>query len=144
MDRRIFLSISAAALTALAASWATGETRALTEASSGKPVGDELVSLLEQTSAQLNSLPTEQRQHIPSLLHAHLTTVTELIENGRYPQNVGLRLHTLAASLSQTVAWHRFDAADHPAAAKFWIAGLHSAHAAGDRDMGAALLGDLA
>ncbi|MFD8079942.1 XRE family transcriptional regulator [Streptomyces sp. NPDC059718] len=144
MDRRIFLTVSGAALTALAATWATGDTRATAETPSGKPVGDELVTLLEQTSAQLNSLPTEQRQHIPSLLHAHLATVTDLIENGRYPRRVGLRLHALAASLSQTVAWHAFDTADHPRAAKFWIAGLHSAHAGGDRDMGAALLGDLA
>lgn len=144
MERRIFLSVSGAALTALAASWATGDTRALREAPSGQPVGDELVAMLEESSAGLNALPTEQRQHIPALLHAHLATVTNLLENGRYPQRVGLRLHALAAALAQTVAWHRFDTADHPAAARFWVAGLHSAHAGGDRDMGAALLGDLA
>lgn len=144
MDRRIFLSVSGAALTALAASWATGDTRALTEAHTGKSVDEEFVSLLERASAELNSLPTERRQHVPALLHAHLTTVTELLEHGRYARPVGLRLHALAASLAQTVGWHRFDIADHPAAAKLWVAGLHSAHAGGDRDMGAALLGDLA
>ncbi|MEU6346272.1 XRE family transcriptional regulator [Streptomyces sp. NPDC046977] len=144
MERRIFLSLSGAALTALAASWATGDTRALVEATSGQPVGDELVTMLEESSTGLSALPTEQRQYIPALLHAHLTTVTSLIDNGRYSQRMGIRLHALAASLSQTVAWHRFDTADHSAAAKFWIAGLHSAHAGGDRDMGANLLGDLA
>ncbi|MDX3074020.1 XRE family transcriptional regulator [Streptomyces sp. MI02-7b] len=144
VDRRIFLSVTGAALTALAAGWAAGDTHAQSETASGPPVGDELVAMLEESSAGLTSLPTEQRQYIPDLLDAHLTTVTNLLENGRYPKRVGLRLHTLASSLSQTVAWHRFDVADHPTAAKFWIAGLRSAHASGDRDMGAALLGDLA
>jgi len=78
------------------------------------------------------------------LLDAHLATVTELLEHGRYSPAVGLRLHTLAASLSQTVAWHRFDLGSHTHASQNWIAALHNAHAAGDHDMGAGLLGDLA
>ncbi|UXY24936.1 XRE family transcriptional regulator (plasmid) [Streptomyces cynarae] len=55
-----------------------------------------------------------------------------------------MRLHTLAASLSQTVAWHSFDLRRHTHASQSWIAGLHNAYAAGDHDMGAGLLGDLA
>ncbi|PAZ11159.1 hypothetical protein CLM62_36995 [Streptomyces sp. SA15] len=51
---------------------------------------------------------------------------------------------TLAASLSQTVAWDRFDLGRHTHASQYWIAGLHNAHEAGDHDMGAGLLGDLA
>jgi tetratricopeptide (TPR) repeat protein len=42
------------------------------------------------------------------------------------------------------VGWHRFDLGLHAEASKYWIAGLHSAHTGSDRDMGAALLGDLA
>ncbi|MET8290068.1 hypothetical protein ABZV80_33340 [Streptomyces sp. NPDC005132] len=70
--------------------------------------------------------------------------MTELLENGRYTPALGLRLHTLAASLSQTVAWHAFDLRRHTHASQSWVAGLHNAHAAGDHDMGAGLLGDLA
>ncbi|MET9887122.1 XRE family transcriptional regulator [Streptomyces sp. NPDC006430] len=101
-------------------------------------------TLLEDSSRQLNGLVTEQRQHVTALLDAHLQTVTNCIANGRYDRATGLRLHKLAASLAQTVAWHRFDHGHHAAAGKLWIAGLHSAHATGDPDLGAAMLGDLA
>ncbi|MFI5979051.1 XRE family transcriptional regulator [Streptomyces sp. NPDC051452] len=144
MERRTFLTISGAALSALAADWAGGPAGALAQAHDGKPIGEDLVAFLEDSTRHLAGLPTEQRQHTPALLDAHLATVTEFLENGRYSPALGLRLHTLAASLSQTVAWHAFDLRRHTHASQSWIAGLHNAHAAGDRDMGAGLLGDLA
>ncbi|MEU8543136.1 XRE family transcriptional regulator [Streptomyces sp. NPDC048717] len=145
LERRTFLSISGTALTALATAWATEPGGSLGELmGSGKLVGEDTVTLLEDTSRQLNNLATEQRQHFSTLLDAHLATVTNLIDAGRYDKATGLRLHTLAASLAQTVAWHRFDHGRHTAAGKLWIAGLHSAHATGDPDLGAAMLGDLA
>ncbi|MEU1824096.1 helix-turn-helix transcriptional regulator [Streptomyces abikoensis] len=143
--RTVLTTISGTALISLAGAWATTGTRTqATEHAHGKAVGQELLTLLEETSARLTALATQQRQHTAPLLDALLTTVTELIADGRYSRPLGLRLHTLAASLSQTIAWHRFDHGLHGKASQFWIAGLHSAHASGDRDMGAALLGDLA
>ncbi|MFM9812869.1 XRE family transcriptional regulator [Streptomyces scabiei] len=144
MDRRTFFTISGAALSALAADWAAGPASALAQARDGKPIGEDFVAFLENTTQELATHATEQRQHTATLLDAHLSTVTELLEHGRYTHALGLRLHTLAASLSQTVAWHRFDLGRHTHASQNWIAGLHNAHAAGDRDMGAGLLGDLA
>ncbi|MFJ5546754.1 XRE family transcriptional regulator [Streptomyces sp. NPDC093225] len=145
LERRTFLTISGTAVTALAAAWAAGGGSAFAaQLEGGKLVGDDTVTLLEDTSRQLNGLVTEQRQHVTALLDAHLETVTNLIANGRYDRATGLRLHTLAASLAQTVAWHRFDHGHHTAAGKLWIAGLHSAHATGNPDLGAAMLGDLA
>ena len=144
MDRRAFFTISGAALSGLAADWAVGPSTALARAHGGKPIGDDFVAFLEDSTQHLATLPTEQRQHTAMLLDAHLATVTELLEHGRYSPAVGLRLHTLAASLSQTVAWHRFDLGSHTHASQNWIAALHNAHAAGDHDMGAGLLGDLA
>ncbi|ANS62346.1 hypothetical protein SLINC_0122 [Streptomyces lincolnensis] len=144
MERRTFLTISGTALSALAADWAGGPASALAQARDGKPIGEELVAFLEDSTRHLAGLPTEQRQHTPALLDAHLAAVTDLLETGRYTPALGLRLHTLAASLSQTVAWHAFDLRRHTHASQSWIAGLHNAHAAGDRDMGAGLLGDLA
>ncbi|WP_327188039.1 XRE family transcriptional regulator [Streptomyces sp. NBC_01334] len=144
MDRRTFFTISGATLSALAADWAAGPTSALAQARDGKPIGEDFVAFLENTTQQLASHATEQRQHTATLLDAHLSTVTQLLEHGRYAPALGLRLHTLAASLSQTVAWHRFDLGRHTHASQNWIAGLHNAHAARDHDMGAGLLGDLA
>ncbi|MFF3617270.1 XRE family transcriptional regulator [Streptomyces sp. NPDC002580] len=145
MERRTFLTISGAAVSALAADWATGSPDALAQAAhEGKPVSEDFVAYLETSATRLTGLPTEQRQHTPALLDAHLATVTDLLEHGRYTPGIALRLHTLAASLSQTVAWHRFDQGRHTHAGQHWIAGLHNAHAAGDHDMGAGLLSDLA
>ncbi|MER5227699.1 XRE family transcriptional regulator [Streptomyces flaveus] len=142
MDRRNFFAISGVALSALAADWAAGPANALAQARDGKPIGEDFVAYLENSAQQLAGFATEQ--HTAMLLDSHLSTVTELLEHGRCTPALRLRLHTLAASLSQTVAWHRFDLGRHTHASQNWIAGLHNAHAAGDHDMGAGLLGDLA
>ncbi|MFJ3867655.1 XRE family transcriptional regulator [Streptomyces nigra] len=144
MDRRTFFTISGATLSALAADWAAGPASALAQARDGKPIVEDFVTFLENTAQQLAGHTTAQRQHTATLLDAHLTTVTDLLEHGRYTPALGLRLHTLAASLSQSVAWHRFDLGCHTHASQHWIAGLHNARAARDQDMGAGLLGDLA
>ncbi|MFD4790558.1 hypothetical protein ACFWN1_26600 [Streptomyces sp. NPDC058459] len=144
MDRRAFLTYSGTALAALALDWATTDPAGLTAALDGKPVDADLVTWLEETSAKLTALPTEQRQFTAALLDAHLTTVTDLIDTGRYTTAVGLRLHSLSSSLAQTVGWHRFDQGRHAAAGRFWHSALHSAHAAGDHDMGAGVLSDFA
>ncbi|MEU9979319.1 helix-turn-helix transcriptional regulator [Streptomyces sp. NPDC051014] len=144
MERRTFLTISAAALSTLAADWAGGSYAALAQAHDGKPVSGELVAFLEDSTQHLAGLPTEQRQHLPALLDAHLLTVTDLLDHGSCAPAVRTRLHVLAASLSQTVAWHKFDLGSHTLASQFWIAGLHNAREAGEHDMGAGLLGDLA
>ncbi|MFB7472028.1 helix-turn-helix transcriptional regulator [Kitasatospora sp. NPDC056184] len=144
MDRRSFMTYSAVSLAGLAARWAAIEPERLTSALGGKRVDAELVDWLEDTSTKLTGLPTEQRQHTVRLMDAHLATVTELIEDGRYSENTGRRLHLLAASLATTCGWHRFDQGRHWAAGKLWGAALQSAHAAGDRDHGAGVLSDFA
>ncbi|MGW0885765.1 hypothetical protein [Streptomyces sp. NPDC002671] len=148
MDRRTFLTYSSAALVGLAHQWSSTEPQALASALDGKPVDAELVDLLEATGNKLTSLVTEQRQHTRTLLDAHLTTVTDLIEAQNYSEPVGQRLHALAAQLSQTVGWYRFDQGKHAAAGRFWHGALHSAHASGDRDrdrdLGAGIMSDLA
>ncbi|WP_234431265.1 XRE family transcriptional regulator [Streptomyces sp. NRRL F-5053] len=147
MDRRTLLSaISGSALVLLAGSWADTEPAALA-AVPHRPeaaVGEDAVAVLEETSARLNALATAQRQHIAPLYDAHLTHITDLIDEQRFSRPLEIRLHKLAASLSQSVAWIRFDHGQHGDAARYWIAGLHNAHASHDRDMGAALLSDLA
>ncbi|MFG2793353.1 XRE family transcriptional regulator [Streptomyces sp. NPDC048419] len=144
MDRRTFFTISGGAVSALAADWAVGPAADLTRVHAGTLVGEDLVTFIEDSTRHLAALPTEQRQHTAALLDAHLATVTDLLDHGRYPADLGLRLHTLAASLAQTVAWHRFDLGRHTHASQNWIAALHNAHAAGDHDVGAGLLSDLA
>jgi len=144
VDRRTFLTYSTATLTGLAHQWATTEPHSLTAALTGKQVDGELVDLLEATGHKLTGLVTAQRQHTSTLLDAHLATVTDLIDARNYTEPVGQRLHVLAARTASTIGWHRFDQGHHAAAARHWHGALHSAHASGDRDLGAGILSDFA
>ncbi|RLV09056.1 hypothetical protein CTZ27_06850 [Streptomyces griseocarneus] len=144
MDRRNFVAYTAASLTGFALEWATTSPAAFAAARQGRPVDSDLVSSMEAISRSLTTAPTAQRQYTAPLLDDQLSIVTGLIGEGRYTEQVGERLHLLAASLAQTVGWHRFDHGQHAAAARFWHAAVHSAHTAGDRDLGAGVLSDLA
>lgn len=144
MDRRNFMAFGAVALAGLSAQWADREPGRLTAALDHDRTGSDLVDWLESASTRLTGLPTEQRQHAAKLLDAHLDTVTDLIAGGRYSADNGQRLHLLAASLASTCGWYRFDQGQHFTAGRLWNAALTSAHAAGDRDMGAGILSDFA
>ncbi|MEE4598017.1 XRE family transcriptional regulator [Streptomyces sp. DSM 41524] len=144
LARRSFIVSTSGTVTALAHPWAAPERGPFAQELAGHRVNEELVAWLETTGFQLTGLATEQRQHAPLMLDAHLTTVTDLIDKGLYTRPVGQRLHTLAASLAQTAGWQRFDERKHAAANRFWRAALHDAHAAGQRDLGAGILSDLA
>jgi hypothetical protein len=75
------------------------------------------------------------------LVRQHLRTVIDLIEQRRYTDTVGLRLHSSAGELLRLAGWLSFDSGLHAQAQRFWIAGLYAAHAAGDRGLGANILG---
>jgi transcriptional regulator with XRE-family HTH domain len=144
MKRRNLLAYTGVALAGLAGQWAVLEPPPAAGSTRGADVGEEFVRWLETTGTQLTGLATEQRQHTAALLGAHLSTVTDLISDARYSPAIGRRLHLLGASLAQTLAWHRFDLGEHADAGRFWHAGLHSAHAGADHELGAGILSDLA
>ncbi|GAB1340034.1 hypothetical protein ACE1SV_66240 [Streptomyces sp. E-15] len=110
----------------------------------GWTVDAEMLDWLEATGAELIRLATERRRRTRHLLDAHLTTVTDFISESRYTPAAGQRLHTLAASLSQAIAWQHFDERRHASAGRYWHAALHNAHTAHQRDLGAGILSDLA
>jgi hypothetical protein len=134
MERRTFLMSSGAALSDLATEWVAGSAAVLDQAHYGTPVPVKFIDWLENSTAQLAGMATDERQHVPGPLDAHLSTVARLITGGRYTPTVGRRLHRLVASLSQTIAWHRFDLGRHTHASQYWAAGLHHAHTARDHD----------
>ncbi|MFE3205780.1 helix-turn-helix domain-containing protein [Embleya sp. NPDC059237] len=144
MKRRTLLGYTGTALAGLAAQWAVLEPPAVAGSRPGAAVDAEFVEWLETTAAQLSGLATVRPRHTAALLEAHLETVTTLITDAGHTPRVGRRLHLLAASLSQTIAWVRFDQGEHAVAGRFWHAGLHSAHAGADHDLGAGILSDLA
>ncbi|KUF17466.1 hypothetical protein AT728_16210 [Streptomyces silvensis] len=144
LDRRTFLAYTSGALASLAEQWAVTEPGRFPRPSRPYGVDTEMVTYLESAGAELIRLSAGQHRRTRTLLDAHLTTVTDLIDEGRYTRPVEQRLHTLAASLSQTIAWRHFDERRHATAGRFWHAALHNAHTASHRDLGAGVLSDLA
>ncbi|WP_052845490.1 hypothetical protein [Streptomyces sp. NRRL S-31] len=124
--------------------WAVTEPSRLAHLAAPGEVDAEMLDWLEATGAELIRLATERRRRTRHLLDAHLTTVTDFISESRYTPAAGQRLHTLAASLSQAIAWQHFDERRHASAGRFWHAALHNAHTAHQRDLGAGILSDLA
>src|SRR5205814_5488854 len=76
-----------------------------------------------------------------TLVGDQLRYVTGLIENRRYGESVGRRLHGTAAELLRLGGWLAFDSGRHALAQRHWIAAMHAAHAAGDRAIAANILG---
>ncbi|MGW4781439.1 helix-turn-helix transcriptional regulator [Streptomyces filamentosus] len=144
LDRRSFVAYTSGSLAALAQQWAVTEPSWLPRFTARGEADAEMVTWLENSGAELIRLATERRQHTQRLLGTHLAAVTDLIGESRYTRPVEQRLHTLAAALSQAIAWQHFDGRRHASAGRFWHAALHNAHAAGQRDLGAGILSDLA
>ncbi|WP_172388016.1 helix-turn-helix transcriptional regulator [Streptomyces sp. MNP-20] len=144
LDRRSFLAYTSGALAVLAHQWAVTEPGRFPRPMPHGAADIEMVTWMETSGAELVRLATERREHTHRLLTEHLTTVTGIINEGHYTRPVEKRLHTLAASLSQAIAWQRFDERRHASAGRFWHAALHNAHTAGQRDLGAGILSDLA
>lgn len=76
------------------------------------------------------------------LARSHLRYVVGLLDEGRFTDSVERRLHRTAAELLRLCGWVSFDGAQQAAQAqRFFLAGLHAAHTAGDRALGANILG---
>ncbi|MFD8201654.1 XRE family transcriptional regulator [Streptomyces sp. NPDC059701] len=144
MDRRSFLVLSSSALVEMAADWARIEPRHLDQALGGRSVDEELLQWLEQRSGELRALATGPHPQVSGLIDAHLNTTVDLIAQDRYTAAAGRRLHAVAAELAHCAAWQRFDADRHADAQCHWQAAVHAAHQAGDRDLAAVALSDLA
>ncbi|MEY9839383.1 XRE family transcriptional regulator [Streptacidiphilus sp. EB103A] len=144
LDRRSILGLAPAVLAALAQQWATLDPALAASATAGQVVDPQFVSWLETSVSELTGMATAERQHTAQLLDSYYDTVVGLLENARYSEPTGVRLHVLASSLAQTIGWHKFDHEHHAAADHYWNAALHAAHQAGDTDRGAGVLSDLA
>ena len=142
MDRRLFLTLAGAAMTAPAHEWLIAAAVSNTGQSSGRQVPLEVVDQLDAITGSLRRMDDQLGgRQILGLTRQHLATVTGLLRNHRYTDAVGRRLHATAAELLRLGGWLSFDDGNHPQAQRYWIAALHASHAAGDRALGANILG---
>ncbi|MGH3913028.1 MAG: hypothetical protein ACRDTC_06415 [Pseudonocardiaceae bacterium] len=140
MDRRILLTLLGAAVCAPAHEWllARPEAEAVVARMSGSPLSVGFIDGLDDMVGRLRRMDDEAgSQTLLPLIRGQLRYVFDLLDQRRYSDVVGKRLHSTAAELMRLGGWSEFEGGHHPQAQRYWVAGLHAAHAAGDRALGA-------
>jgi len=152
MDRRIFLAVSGATLTAPAWGYVDhlgagrGLLAALADERRGITVTSAMVDAVAATTAAMRNLGDGEGGNQDNLrfVHHHLTSVAKLFRQARFTSEaVADRLLAEWAQLAQLAAWMANDASQHGLSQRYFISGLRTAHTAGDRSAGTYLLADM-
>ena len=142
MERRIVLTLLGGAACAPAHEWLLAHPEADTARPSGSPLPVGVVDDLDGIAGQLRRMDDQIGSGtLFPLVSTPLRYVLGLLEERRYSDSVGRRLHATAGELMRLAGWLSFDSGQHPQAQRYWVAGLHAAHAAGDRALGANIVG---
>ena len=140
IQRRHFLALTGLSLTAVAYQWLRDPGRVVASLA-GRRVDHALVDDFE--------LIAEARRRMDDAIGGGnlLTSVREdlrlvlaLLNNAAYTEDIGRRLHAVAAELGRLAGYLAYDTNQHAAAQRYWLAALRSAHLSGDRAIGANIL----
>lgn len=142
MDRRVFLGLTGGALTAPALDWLLAQPVRDLHGFKGRRIHAVHVDSIEELTAHLRRMDDQfGGGAVLNLVRAQVRYVVDLLRDHSYTESVGARLHGAAAELLRLAGWLSFDSGYQPQAQRYWLAALHSAHAAGDRAVGANVLG---
>ena len=142
VDRRSFIFLAGAAITAPAYDWLIAHPINDVSSSAGRTIGPKLVDDLDDMASKLRRMDDQMGGGpLIDMVGAQAGYVAGLVRDGRYTDSVGRRLHGTLGELLRLAGWVSYDGGDYPRAQRFWIAALHSAHTAGDRALGANVLG---
>lgn len=142
MDRRQFLVLSGSTLTSPAHEWLIARPSNDLSSQSGRFVGTSIVDNLRRITDELRRMDDQIGSGpLVQVVRSQASYVTDLLKNGRYTDSVSRDLYGMLAELLRLAGWLSFDAGRHGQAQRFFTAGLRSAHTAGDRALGANILG---
>jgi len=142
MDRRAFLAAAGLGATGISRDWLLAPGLTSAASTSGRALPPETVDQLETITGQLRRMDDQLGGgDLHPVIRQHLIFTVSLISDRRYHDPTGRRLHTIAAELARLAGWASFDAGRHGAAQRYYAAALHAAHTAGDRALGANVLG---
>ncbi|MBC8093062.1 MAG: hypothetical protein H7Y15_14210 [Pseudonocardia sp.] len=142
MQRRMFLTILGSTLTSPALEWLIAHDADDIGRTAGHTLPIEVVDHLDAMTDRLRRIDDQVGgANSLDLVSAHLTMIRELLQNRRYDEAVGRRLHASAGELMRLGGWLSFDAGMHALAQRWWLGALYEASAAGDRGLGANILG---
>lgn len=142
MDRRLFLILSGAALTSPAHEWLIARPTDDLSRRTGRLVGASIVDNLRRITDELRRMDDQIGSgSLMQVVRSQAAYVADLLKNGRYGDSVGRDLYGTLSELLRLAGWLSFDAGRHAEAQRFFAAALRSAHTAGDRALGANILG---
>ncbi|MFL4909399.1 hypothetical protein ACJ6WF_41005 [Streptomyces sp. MMS24-I2-30] len=142
VHRRSFLQMLGTSITTPAHEWLLAHPAAAATHPPETTVPLDAVDDLDQITASLRRLDDHgSGGRLLALVQEHLRYVTTLLDTHRYTDTVERRLHATAAELLRLAGFTAFDTAQHGLAQRYFISALHAAHAAGDRALGANILG---
>ena len=142
MQRRMFLTLLGTTLTTPAHEWLIANAATDTARATGADLPEDVIDQLDLITASLRRMDDQLGGGtLQAMVGVHLRTVVDLLENRRYSDTAGRRLHATAAELLRLGGFLAFDTGQHALAQRYWVAALHTAHAAGDRGLAANILG---
>jgi hypothetical protein len=141
MERRHFVALTGLTLTAVAHQWLFDPARVAASVL-GKRVDHALVDDLERVAEARRRMDDALGGGtlLPSV-REDLRLVVAMLGNAAYTQDVGKRLHAVAAELGRLAGWLAFDSGQPAVAQHYFLAALRAAHVSGDRAIGANILG---
>lgn len=146
VDRRLFVTASGAAATALAGRWnaALDATEPFT-ATGSRRIPLALVEHIDQRLDHLRHLDDELGSgDLAGLARNDLALAVHLLRTGSYTERTGRYLYALAAEASRQVAWVHFDQHHHATARRYFETSLRASASADDPVTGAYSLSFLA
>lgn len=145
VERRAFLILTGAALTAPAHQWLVREPEPLTAALAGGRVSGALADRLPAMISELRTMDdVAGGGTVLSLAQHGFEWITGLLENASYDTETGRKLHAALGEFGQLSGWVAYDSGQHRLAQKYYLSALQAAHTADDRPLGAHVLGSMA
>lgn len=142
VDRRSFIFLTGAALTAPAHDWLIARPVNNVSQSGSRSIGPGLVDDLDDITGKLRRMDDQMGGgSLIDMVTAQAGYVASLLREGGYTDSVGRRLHATLAELLRLGGWVCSDGGDYQRAQRFWFAALHAAHTGGDRALGGNVLG---
>ncbi len=144
LDRRLFLSVTGAALARAVSVYLATQTANGLVSTPGAGADDPLVAQIEASVPQLQLLDDERGGAAGlSYVGAQVRAVLLVLRDGGHSEAITRRLLTALSDLTQLAGWMAFDAGQHGLAQRYFFTGLRAAHDAGYRAMEAHILADL-
>ncbi|MGH3808649.1 MAG: hypothetical protein ACRDRU_18885 [Pseudonocardiaceae bacterium] len=141
MERRHFVALTGLNLTAVAHQWLFDPARVAASVL-GKRVNHALVDDLEHVAEARRRM--DDALGGATLLPAvreDLRLVVAMLKNASYTEDVGKRLHAVAAEFGRLAGWLAYDSEQPALAQRYFLAAVRAAHVSGDRAIGANILG---